>query len=342
MSTNDILLSHGSGVVCKNLIVGLLSGYSLDSHFDAFDLANGKVLKGTTDSSLVGTTGARTSITISTGSGGSHVGSADLAMGDRGGGGGGAHSAPWSRNDDSKGGHSGHVINVDYVPKLAEFRLIKAKKNTLLPDGAVLFGDQVSDYQQALISFNQGFLAASETTTVTESIMTCSATTAVSALHHHLKPDWDGGVINLSGPSDADNQLGSHVHDGGAAVVTENLYKAYVRAYRVISRTRIRGLWGLWMEDYIPAGWELIGIVNNRYFQFTGDNLLLGRQGGDGTIGITGTTGGYSHRHYGEGNNNYNWSEYQRHASYESHQHPYSDDVPYEPDHFYIRALRKI
>lgn len=330
----------GQRLLPTGIIIGLSAGATLEDDWSYFDDANSYYIKGTTDDGALGEINPKVTANIASGSGGSHLGSANLAMGDRGTYPDGSHIVSWSRYESVRGDHTGHIVTIDHSPSKTDLRLIRCSKNVPIPIGGVMFGTDENDKQTPLSSADGTFLGANTATQLVPEVTGTGTTTAVSGSHHHGQSDAGGGTRSIYGPQSFDDQMGSHTHSGGTATVVENLDKIYLRAFEIIDSANISGLIGMWLGTDIPAEWELVAEANDKYIKLTDDNGLAGTTAGDGTINVNGTTGDYSHRHYGTGSSISNWSEYQRHANWEVHNHAYSGDISVTLDEYKVKFIR--
>lgn len=333
-SASDIL-------VPENLILGLKAGAAVPEDWTTFSAADGLFLKGTDSDLDVGTPGARSSVSVSTGSGGSHSGSAAASMkfisyystctyscGDT------------KASSSSVGGHSGHSVPITYRPPAAGLRLIRATKKTPVPLAAIMFGLAAHSGQTPYNLFNSAAetpLMASAVTTLEGETRSASTTSSRSYSHVH----WYSEVTRCQGVTTAFTSYSaggpSHTHSGGTPSITQNLLRATVRAFEIIDERKIEGLIGMWAGSGVPDGWTIVAALVGRYLVFsaTGD----GSSTGDNTISVSGSTGSSSHNH-GFSGSEYNIVANLHHSNNLSHSHSYSASPAYEPERYLIKFIQ--
>ncbi len=331
--------SYGGLVVPVGLILGLASGAALPDGWAIFSDADGLFLKGTDSDAAVTTTGTRSSLTASTGTGGSHSGSsaAQHIMA-------GYYSYANTDNGSvmpsgsSVGGHSGHSVPITYRPRSARALLIRASEATKVPLHSIMFGTAASS-QSPYALFNDELecpLSAGATGVVSE---TRSASTSSSKSYSHSH--WYGDTKQKAGVegcyTSASASGPSHTHSGGTPTISHNLRRAVVRAFEIIDETKIEGLIGMWAGVGVPTGWELVASFVGCYLVFSSTGT--GAVSGDNTVTVSGSVGNSSHSHFG-GWNSFAACSPLHHSNSLSHNHSYNSSLSYEPERYNIKFIR--
>lgn len=338
------LQRHGMGQgvwAPENLILGLKAGAAVPTDWTVFSDADNKFLKGTDSDAVVETTGARSSFSVSTGSGGSHSGGSaanhryanyySSCSGDCG------HVNP---SGSSVGSHSGHSIAITYRPPAAKLKLIQATVKTKIPASAIMFGLAANSDQTLYDLLNDEAdtpLMAASTTEIAAQIKSAGNSSSRSYSHSHWYSANNQKLHILSCYESYSSGGPSHNHSGGTPSITHALERATVRAFEIIDQEKITGLIGMWIGAGVPDGWEIVAALVGKYLVFstTGD----GSSSGNNTISVSGSTGGSSHSHGFGGSANASCSPL-HHSNSLSHSHSYSRTAAYEPERYFIKFIR--
>jgi hypothetical protein len=332
----------GTGVFAPDgLILGLKVNADIPTDWSSFTTADGNFLKGTDSDAVVGTSVGRSSVSISSGSGGGHNNGpgAEVVM-----------VGYYSHCNDNCGNtmasgsyvgdHSGHSVPITYRPASVGLKLIQATKKTTVPPGSIMFGLASNPFQAAYSLLNGATgrpLAAAASTGLISEVKSAGTTSSRSYSHGH----WYGDVkqcLSITTTYTSYSSSGpSHTHSGGTPSITPNLLRAAVRAFEIIDGRKIEGLIGMWVDAGVPDGWQVVASLVGKYLIFSTSGT--GSSSGNNTITVSGTTGGSSHSH-SFGGSQYNQSSPLPHNGSVSHSHSYSGSPAYEPERFHVKFIQ--
>lgn len=332
-----------SGVIIPSgVIVGLNPTDPVPENWELWEGANGYFLKGTSSDIQVGTTGARSGLSLRTYDGGGHDGGTSQEVANFG-----YYdycstncNSP-SRDYSSQGNHTGHDMNVYYRPRGSRLRLIRAVTNSPVPIGAVMFSTESNADQTLFSTFNSdsGLLEAGTSTGIISAQASASDTDYRSYSHDHYRSVNNSAWSVISGAYTSVSSSGpNHNHSGGNPSISHNLIRATVRAYEILDENKIGGLIGMWIGSGVPSGWELVASFDGKYLAFsdTGD----GSSTGNNTVAISGVTGSSGHSHSYSGSAGFSETSAIAHSNTVYHAHSYSAGRSYEPERYYIKFIR--
>jgi hypothetical protein len=332
-------------LVPLGLILGLKEGVSIPADWELWSTANDKFLKGTASDAVVGTTGVRSSLSLTVGGGGGHTGASIARVAGYGQGGScsGSCAGPPSHSGSSVGSHGSHSIGFTYRPASAKLKLIQSVVRTKVPLGAIMLGTGGNPHQTAFSGLDGSkILEAAAATGITSQTAAANTTGSASDSHSHVYSanTTASGLMSGAYTSGGGTGGGSHVHAGGTPTITESLAKAVVRAFEIIDETKIEGLIGMWADIGVPTGWEVVADFDGRYLVFSPTGT--GELSGSNTVSISGTTGASGHSHSFSGSSGYVFVSDIRHPNTESHVHGYSGSLSYEPERYHIKFIRYV
>lgn len=332
-----LLVPAGLIVAYDGTTISPTTGWSL------FTAANDLFLRGTTDDSVVGTTGTGYGLSLTTSSSGSHNGgpSTEEVL-NRGYYSYCTHNCnnP-SYNSSSVGGHQ-HSISFNYVPKSNRIALIQAGISAPLPSNAVMFGTSENATQELLDPVSQdAYLYAHASAKAIVAATKIAYTTGNGSDYH----SHEIGALrtSLSATSSWRSSVsaggGNHTHSGGTPTITPAHAQIALRAFKILDALKLSGLIGMWVGAGVPSGWSYVAGSNGSmiYLANTGD----GTASGDDTVAISGSSGSSSHSHsYGSSGSSYEETSIIPHGGSVSHSHSYSGTKSYLPPRYNIKFIR--
>lgn len=329
-------------LIPTGLIVGIKDGASYDNDWIRFTDADGRWLKGTDADGSVGGLGSRSSLSVGSGSGGAHVGVQSPDIRERAWSGKVCNDECYSTSNDNtnQGNHSGHTVNVNYIPKACKLKLIQAVADTNLPLGAIMFGDSANSDQTLFTTFTShgGYLKADTATGVANAAQSFGSIGSVSDYHDHEQSLYMNAWGVATSYTSITSGGGSHNHAGSSLSVSENLARCAMRAFEIIEERKIEGLIGMWASPGTPDGWSTVANMTDRFLRFaaTGD----GSTAGNNTVSFSGSLGNTSHSHTPSGSS---WGDVTGipHSASISHSHTFSKSGhSYQPERYLIKFVR--
>jgi hypothetical protein len=348
MPASSLIRGKGAVKAPIGLVVGIPTTKDTPPYWAVYDRAQDYFIRGTTSDSLVNTTASSSSISFSTLSAGSHLGSRsrDCVIG---------HT--WACNDTcyspstydvSLSGH-GHSVDFSYRPNGIRLKLIYAYSvYSYLYPGIMMFstaslpnhtsityldnaGDRLLLSHASKTEYYNGYITPNANTGSTSD--NHIHTTAVRNQAYYLKTnEWT--TVGAAGAA--------HTHTIAAPTsLTYSPKYVTLRSYHIADIYNPRDLIGMWpYTGAIPAGWQVVGEVNDRYIRF-GDVYSAG--GGNDTLELSGSTGTKSHLHpYGSSSSIYKAVSPSGHPDAESHSHGYYQKQTFKPATLYLKFIRYV
>jgi hypothetical protein len=335
----------GSGILVPPL--GLIMGTTsiVPANWLAFTAPNGLFLKGTDSDATAGTTGSRSSLTTSTGSGGSHATGTSQPICDWG------HWAASNDNSPSSdtggvGSHSGHSITTNYRPGSNKLILIQAQEEAEFTTNMIGFSTaDLSANHIAFTNFNNSNLLEGGTSIGTTALSKSTNTTgSKSDSHDHFVSSSSGSwVEDLSVRyTSTAGAGGNHNHSGGTPSISHSARTVLLRAWELFDVEKMDGIIGMYIGAGIPDGWQLVSECVGQYVKCsaTGNGS---QSGGANTVTFSGSTGNKSHSHsYSGSDTGLEEDARIHHSNSISHNHSYSATKAYEPERYNIKFVRYI
>lgn len=340
--TNQPLIPSG-------LVIGLLDGFSLPSGWMGFNSAAGGLLCATSNDSTAGVFSNRDPVFRATSYGGAHSSGPTHPI-----------AAEYANRTDnmstcpdqcgekswdgySSGSHM-HFMVGSYTPQKNGLKLIQATTRTVPPEGGIMFGDCPNLYgqqQEDSLNTTPGMVAGTENTQHYQEAPALSFMTAHLESHSHhnaYKTRKLSGVLNGITQDIAAGSALAHTHTMGDIVVTPDMARVALRAFRILNKSGLFGLIGMWVtSDPIPPMWSVIAGWGGRYLELS--STALGETSGSGYLRTRGYTGNVSHTHAPSGIS----STVRVGSAYHSsllHAHAVNLDIPFTPDTYFVKFIR--
>lgn len=336
-------IGGGSAIMPAGLILGVAPGALAPAVWQSWTAANNFFLKGTDSDALVNTQGARTSLVFNSTSNGGHNlrNDATVNYGLVGRGGSSTPASP-SADTSNQGSHN-HVMRLSYRPAACNIAFVKAQQDTPLFDGAMFFSAVEQPDHQGYAN-NLGLLALDDTVgTGPKAEEKSGSVDSRSAPHDHITsaswpPDGISGGYSSAGGSTSN----THDHEW-SPTIAHNIRHALMRVYQAVDLSAVDFIIGIWDQSGVPDGWEVVAELVNNYLSFDntiGDGSIIG----DNTLLISGNTAsGGSHGHpRGSYSSTNARTTHTGHTSGGIHNHTPPSSRPYEPEHYYVKFIRKL
>lgn len=344
-------LIRGKGAVKApiGLVVGIPTDWDIPPYWAVYNRAQDYFIRGTTSDSLVNTTASSSSISFSTLSAGSHLGSRNWRDCEIG------HTLACidscyspSIDNGSLGGH-GHSVDFSYRPNGIRLKLIYAYSvySYLYPDIMMFSMANLPNHES--ITFLDGagsrlLLSHASITDYYNGWITPDANTgSTNDSHIHTKAVRNQAyyiVTNIWTTVGAAG--GAHAHTIAAPTsLTYSPKYVTLRSYHLKDIYNPRDLIGMWpYTGAIPTGWQVVGEVDDRYIRFAS---VYSAGGGNDTLEMSGETGTASHLHpYGSSSLRYKAASPTGHWDTESHAHGYYQKQTFKPATLYLKFIRYV
>jgi len=330
-------IGGGSAIMPAGLILGVAPGVLQPAEWSVWSAANNFFLKGTDSDALINTTVGRTSISGITSSGGSHS-NANVWMGNKGSSSGTRGTQPDSQAG-SVGSHS-HSLNVGYKPPLCSLKLVQAQQDTPLFAGAIFFS-AVEKPEHQYYSDNVGILGAGLITETVPQEVSASIGSGNDSHSHVSSTDRPAEGVTLGAPTSMSSGGGNHSHSWSPAI-TLSIKRALMRIYQVVDLAAVDDMVGIWNQAGVPDGWEVVAELIDGFLEFSNDASGDGSVSGDNTILVSGNTGSSGHSHSASGDSGTTEAASVGHTSTINHTHNVNRNQAYEPEHYYVKFIRKL
>lgn len=348
MPASSLIRGKGAVKAPVGLVVGIPTDWDIPPYWAVYNRAQDYFIRGTTSDSLVNTTASSSSISFSTLSAGSHIGSRgrDCEIGNISACTTSCHSP--SNYNGSLSGH-GHSVGFSYRPNGIRLKLIYAYSvYSYLYPGIMMFsmanlpnhvsiayldnaGDRLLMSHASSTSYYNGGITRNANTGSTNN--SHIHTTAVNRQVHYLKSNkWT--TVGAAG--------GAHTHTIAAPTsLTYSPKYVTLRSYHLADIYNPRDLIGMWpYTGAIPTGWQVVGEVNDRYIKFAS---TYSAGGGNDTLEFSGSTGTASHVHpYGSSSLISRAVTPSGHWDAESHAHQYYRSQTFKPLTLYLKFIRYV
>lgn len=348
MPVSALIRANGAVKAPIGLVVGIPTDDTIPPYWAVYNRAQDYFIRGTTSDSLVNTVASSSSISFSTLSAGSHLGSRarDCEIGYTSACTTSCHSP--STYNGALSGH-GHSVGFSYRPNGVRLKLIYAYSvYSYLYPGIMMFS-MASLPNQVSIPFLDGagsrlLLSHASKTEYYNGWTTPNAntgstndshihTTAVNKQVYYLKSNkWTN--VGAAG--------GGHTHTIAAPTsLTYSPKYVTLRSYHLADIYNPRDLIGMWpYTGAIPAGWQVVGEVNDRYIRF---DDVYSAGGGNDSLEFSGVTGTASHVHpYGSSTLISRAITPSGHWDAEIHSHGYYQKQTFKPLTLYLKFIRYV
>lgn len=337
----------GAPKVPANLILGLKEGVSLEPGWSLWTTANNYFLTGTTNNTLVGTTLASSTVSMTSNTRGGHssgggIGAYEHCSGSTS----GCPSScgDWSWNGSSYGDHHHHLTG-GYIPDKNQIKLIQASDVLPFPIGGLGFSTTNLPDQVAFSVFNNNpsghLFAGSSSAVVSGSNSLTFGSGSINSHNHHTSYNTRVCSGVASGyPASINSSSYTHDHSTSGLSITADLKRAALRAWEIVDADKMDGIIGMWTGATIPDGWELVTEVDDRLIQCS--SVGSAAAVGAGTLSVSSGTNNKSHSHSTSGTAGYVIVGTGYHTSL-SHNHSVSNShTDWKPAQYFIKFIRYI
>lgn len=350
MPVSALIRAKGAIRAPIGLICVLPTATPIPTGWAEYNRAQDYFIRGTTSDSLVNTTLAANSISLTSSTDDLHLGSLarDCEIGHTSACTTSCHTP--SMNYNGSGSHGVHSLGFAFRPDGIRLKLIYANSiNSFLFPGLMMFSTNNLPQHTSITYLDQAgdrllMSHASKTEyyngSVTPNTSTGSVnnnhihTTAVNRQVYYLK-------VNEFTTVGAAGQSHTHSIPAPSTWVYKPKYVT-LRSYHIADIYDPVGLIGMWSyTSDIPNGWQIVGEVNDRYIKFAS---TYSAGGGNDTIEIVGMTGYNAHSHpYGTSTKKSRAVSPSAHYDSVSHRHYYNHNAyPYKPATLYLKFIRYV